>query len=136
MVLQQALAADNGQGAITAATDIQTSIERVDMSRLTGDAHTLWMKTLPVMKDALARIAGSGDLQVQREGFYPLSQQIILLSKWFGALGVDAVFVMHCPMAFDNRGASWLQDNENLKNPYFGATMLQCGSVEEVIPSR
>jgi Cu(I)/Ag(I) efflux system membrane fusion protein len=120
---------------MTAATDMQKAIAEVDMSLLAGDSHDLWMKALPIMKEALTKIAGSHDLQVQREGFSPLSQQVIALSKQFGALGVDSVFVMHCPMAFDNRGAFWLQDNEDLKNPYFGEMMLQCGSVEEVIPA-
>ena len=70
------------------------------------------------------------------EGFLPISQQAISLSQALGAVGADTVFVMHCPMAFDNRGASWLQGNEDLRNPYFGDMMLKCGTVEEVIPSR
>ena len=36
-------------------------------------------------------------------------------------------------MAFDNRGAQWLQNSQELRNPYFGQTMLKCGSIEEVI---
>ena len=35
-------------------------------------------------------------------------------------------------MAFDFRGASWLQEEGELANPYFGAEMLRCGSVERV----
>jgi Cu(I)/Ag(I) efflux system membrane fusion protein len=30
-------------------------------------------------------------------------------------------------MAFDNKGAYWLQDSEEIANPYFGAAMLRCG---------
>jgi Cu(I)/Ag(I) efflux system membrane fusion protein len=36
-------------------------------------------------------------------------------------------------MAFDNKGAGWLQLNDQTRNPYFGAQMLQCGGVQEVI---
>jgi Cu(I)/Ag(I) efflux system membrane fusion protein len=32
-------------------------------------------------------------------------------------------------MAFDGRGASWLQADEEIQNPYYGAAMLRCGSV-------
>jgi Cu(I)/Ag(I) efflux system membrane fusion protein len=32
-------------------------------------------------------------------------------------------------MAFDNKGASWLQKDEDIRNPYFGAAMYKCGEV-------
>jgi len=136
LALQKALADDNGQAAITAATDMRKSLDAVDMSLFDTTTHALWMKAQPIIKSALPKIASTQDLQAQREGFLPISQQVISLSQALGAVGADTVFVMHCPMAFDNRGASWLQDNEALKNPYFGAAMLRCGTVEEVIPSR
>ena len=36
-------------------------------------------------------------------------------------------------MAFDNRGAYWLQEDETVLNPYFGAAMLRCGEMKEVL---
>jgi hypothetical protein len=36
-------------------------------------------------------------------------------------------------MAFDNRGAQWIQEAETIENPYFGAAMRTCGSIEEVV---
>jgi Cu(I)/Ag(I) efflux system membrane fusion protein len=35
-------------------------------------------------------------------------------------------------MARDGEGAYWLQDNDDLLNPYFGSSMLYCGSVREM----
>ena len=32
-------------------------------------------------------------------------------------------------MAFDDKGAAWLQAGETIANPYFGASMLRCGVV-------
>ena len=32
-----------------------------------------------------------------------------------------------CPLAFIVRGATWIQDSDDLLNPYFGAAMLKCG---------
>jgi len=37
----------------------------------------------------------------------------------------------YCPMAFDNNGAYWLSFEREIKNPYFGSKMLNCGSVED-----
>ncbi len=131
--LQKTLADDSPGRAKKAVSDVQKAVMSVDMSLFIGDTHGKWMKALPIIKDSLAKMADADDLQVQREGFFPLSQQMIGLSKTFGALGAGTVYIMHCPMAFDNRGASWLQDNEDLVNPYFGDMMLKCGTVEEVI---
>jgi Cu(I)/Ag(I) efflux system membrane fusion protein len=34
-------------------------------------------------------------------------------------------------MAFNNEGAYWLSDSEQIRNPYFGDKMLTCGVVKE-----
>jgi Cu(I)/Ag(I) efflux system membrane fusion protein len=34
-------------------------------------------------------------------------------------------------MAFNNKGAYWLSNEREIKNPYFGSEMLECGSVED-----
>ena len=41
------------------------------------------------------------------------------------------LYLMHCPMVYGDRGADWLQNNDSLRNPYFGAAMLKCGQVKE-----
>lgn len=39
------------------------------------------------------------------------------------------VYRIHCPMAFDNKGADWLSPDDRVLNPYFGNKMLRCGEV-------
>jgi Cu(I)/Ag(I) efflux system membrane fusion protein len=34
-------------------------------------------------------------------------------------------------MVYGDRGADWLQDDDQLLNPYFGSMMLKCGEVKE-----
>jgi len=36
-------------------------------------------------------------------------------------------------MAFDNRGAPWLQNFKQIDNPYFGASMLRCGEIKKTM---
>ncbi|MCK4889637.1 MAG: DUF3347 domain-containing protein, partial [Candidatus Aminicenantes bacterium] len=37
------------------------------------------------------------------------------------------------PMAFDNKGAFWLQKGQDVRNPYFGESMLTCkDSIEKI----
>jgi len=39
-------------------------------------------------------------------------------------------------MAFNNKGADWLQIDEDIRNPYFGASMYKCGQVIDVIGTK
>ena len=36
-----------------------------------------------------------------------------------------------CPMYNDNKGAIWLSESKEIKNPYFGKSMSTCGTVKE-----
>lgn len=64
------------------------------------------------------------DLRVQ---FKPLSKLMIDFATAFGPFE-QPVFVQHCPMADQNKGADWLSVQKNIRNPYFGDAMLTCGS--------
>ena len=54
----------------------------------------------------------------------------------FGALRAaelknGGVYRQYCPMAFNDKGAFWLSDVTDIKNPYFGKKMLECGEVTD-----
>ncbi|MEQ9424315.1 MAG: DUF3347 domain-containing protein [Cyclobacteriaceae bacterium] len=76
-------------------------------------------------------IASTDDLKAQRTAFKSVTDQLIESFK-NGDLD-DSVYVQHCPMAFNNTGASWLSTSEEIFNPYFGNMMLKCGFVKETI---
>jgi len=40
------------------------------------------------------------------------------------------LYLSFCPMAFEGKGGYWVQDSEAIKNPYFGAKMLECGEIQ------
>ncbi|MEA3224871.1 MAG: hypothetical protein U9Q07_02900, partial [Planctomycetota bacterium] len=54
----------------------------------------------------------------------------------FGIPQGKTLYKTYCPMAFDDKGADWLQLDEDILNPYFGASMLLCGEVKEVIGNK
>lgn len=68
-----------------------------------------------------------------RAGFYPLSKTLTRIIETFGSGKTKPLFVQFCPMAFGNKGATWLADSEKINNPYFGAMMLNCGEVRRQI---
>lgn len=72
-------------------------------------------------------------LAEQRAAFVPLSEAMIALVAGARLPAGPALYVMHCPMAFDDRGARWLQDEPTLANPYYATQMKRCGEVVERI---
>ena len=83
------------------------------------------------LKSLAEQISEADDLEVQRTYFSQFTQQIEPLFKQNLAGGT--IYKQHCPMAFDNTGANWFSDVEQVRNPYFGEKMLKCGKVTEVI---
>lgn len=79
---------------------------------------------------ATQKIAATDNLKRQRKAFSDLSNEMETLLK--GTVTSGKIYKDFCPMAL-NGGAYWLSSIENIRNPYYGARMLSCGKVEEVI---
>jgi len=131
--LQNALAGDDKDGAARAAGEALDALSAVDMTLLSGDAHNVWMSSSPEMKTALNKIKQAQAIEPMREGFEKLSNELIATAERFGTYKVKALYKFHCPMAFNNKGADWLQTDRDTRNPYFGAAMPKCGQVVGVI---
>ena len=71
----------------------------------------------------------AGKIKHQREHFDMLSKDMYDLVKKFGA--GEKIYVDFCPMYNDNKGATWLSETKEIKNPYFGKDMNTCGEVKE-----
>lgn len=79
-----------------------------------------------------AKIAATGDIDTQRKLYSDLSNDLIARVKRSG-LSAGEVYVEYCPMAFNDKGASWLSNKKEIRNPYFGESMLTCGEIKETI---
>lgn len=80
----------------------------------------------------VAKIGSAADIDAQRVVFAALSTNFIERVKASG-LNSGEVYVEYCPMALNDKGASWLSNQKEIKNPYFGESMLTCGEVKETI---
>ncbi|WKN40772.1 DUF3347 domain-containing protein [Tunicatimonas pelagia] len=84
------------------------------------------------VQQSAKQIATVTDLDTQRMYFDSLSVHLYeLLETQDG--GNKTLYKQYCPMAFNDRGAYWLSNAEEIRNPYFGDDMLKCGRVEETI---
>lgn len=83
------------------------------------------------LNESLNTIASTDDIEAQRVAFETLSMNLYDVAKGGGA-GIT-IYKQYCPMAFDDKGAFWLSSEKQVLNPYFGASMLRCGKVQEEI---
>ncbi|RPD43506.1 DUF3347 domain-containing protein [Paracnuella aquatica] len=79
-----------------------------------------------------AKITAASDLKAQRTAFSSLSNDMIAMVKQSG-LSSGELYLEYCPMALNDKGASWLSSEKKIENPYFGDEMLTCGEVKETI---
>jgi Cu(I)/Ag(I) efflux system membrane fusion protein len=128
--VQTALSLDSDEDAKGAAKDFCKALEAVDMSFLQGAAHQTWKKELEDITKSARRIVAAVDIEKARSAFALLSESMIGVARRFGA-GSEEVYRFHCPMAFNNRGADWLQNDQKTANPYFGSAMFRCGVLKE-----
>jgi Cu(I)/Ag(I) efflux system membrane fusion protein len=80
-----------------------------------------------------SRLSISKDLKTAREDFSHVSA---LLYRELSASAENLkrpVYRFFCPMAFDDKGAYWLQEGNQTQNPYFGSVMPKCGELKETI---
>ncbi len=130
--LKNALVASDAEQAATAAKQTQQALEKVEMTLVAGKAHQQWMDYLNAMEETLITIGQNTTLDAQRTAFALLSTVLYQSIRQFGVTGLDAYY-QYCPMANDNQGAYWLSASKKIRNPYFGDTMMSCGSVKETI---
>ncbi len=129
--IHQALSQDSLAEACAGAEALVKELKKPDRALLKGDAHTIWIDELKAMSKAGQGLQGATDIHRARELYFNLSESLIGVAKRFGVSGAVPVRRFHCPMAFDFRGADWLQSGEEVENPYFGSTMFRCGTLDE-----
>lgn len=111
LMIQAALAKDSLKGVDENASAIAKAVKGDEMKMLSPDVAT--------EAETLAKAA---DLSAARAAFKPLSNSLIKYLADHKA-GVGTYHEAFCPMA----GASWLQTEKDIKNPYMGTAMSSCG---------
>ncbi len=133
--LKNALVASKADQAKSAATGLD-SITRSFKTMLEKDP-TNFTTLKPFLDTILLQCQYSSSVkdetcEKQRLAFGPLSSALFGLLKNVDLKNVR-IYREYCPMAFNDKGAHWLSDDSDIKNPYFGKKMLECGEVTDVI---
>ena len=83
------------------------------------------------LKKDTKTIADSKDIIKQREAFASLSDKLYTLVK-AGKPGTT-IYYQFCPMYNSGKGGYWLSKDSEIRNPFYGDMMLNCGSTKETI---
>ncbi len=130
-LLKDALVKTDAGAASSNAAQLAKAIKAVEMTKLSTGEHTVWMS---VMKDLISnaeKVATAKGISTQRGLFALLSKNMYELAR---VSKQDAsVYYQYCPMYNNGKGANWLSKENAVKNPYYGAQMMTCGSTVETI---
>ena len=130
--LKNALTTDNGNDAATAGKQLHEAVLKLDNASFTADQKKVYDDVKDDIKEHAEHIStNAGKIAHQREHFDMLSKDMIDLVKVVKPS--QTLYKDHCPMYNDNKGADWLSEVKDIKNPYYGKKMLECGEVKEEI---
>ncbi len=134
LAIQKALAADDFSTAQQFLASLETRVTTAKEANISERASQVWQKEKANLLKLIQQLKQVKDIKAMRGEFKPLSEEIGVLAKSFGFGEAGPIYELHCPMAFQNKGAIWYQDNDQVRNPYFGKGMLGCADrVEKVI---
>jgi hypothetical protein len=112
--VQAALASDKFEGVAVNAKAI-------------GAVAATLGKDAEVLASTAKKLESANDIAAARTAFGDVSAALVAYAeKTKSDLGAD-VRVAYCPMV----NKPWLQKDKEIKNPYYGAAMLSCGSFKK-----
>lgn len=132
--LHAALAGDDLDAARAASGELRKATAALGEAEFAEAGREPWTKLVATVSEATSEIEKAPEIDGVRAEFEKISLASESALRVLGS--TTPMHVMHCPMAFDGRGARWLQSSKELLNPYFGDAMLRCGSTLEVLKPR
>jgi Cu(I)/Ag(I) efflux system membrane fusion protein len=112
LAMQEALAGDNLAGAQVRARTLEDDLRG------------------GVLEAVVSGIAAAETIETARDWFARFSQVMVAAGER-GELGAGrSLYRVVCGMALSMKGAEWVQATAEIRNPYFGAEMLECGTIE------
>lgn len=133
--LSGALVKADTQSADMAAAVLKAHLESLPFQRSGADStrqSILSAATGDITAELDGMLMQKGGLDARRTAFKAVSDMLYDVIQSAG-LKSTTVYRQYCPMAFNDRGAHWLSDKQEILNPYFGDEMLHCGTVTDTL---
>ncbi len=124
--IKDALVNSNAKSAQTSSNELIQNINAVTISGLKLKEKTVFEKQKENLIKSAKKIALTDNIEKQRTAFAELSITTWLLIKIAESVN-QSVYYEYCPM----KKSYWLSTEKEIKNPYYGSSMLTCGNVSE-----
>lgn len=123
--LKDALVDSDAERAAAAAELLKTQAESVEQHNINAETMALWIAFREVISGNAEEITQKENVDDQRYRFEYISDTMIEMVDQFNPVGYE-LFHQSCPMV---RGgtAGWLSRDEQIRNPYHGERMMNCG---------
>lgn len=130
--LKNALVADNSEAAATAGKTLFEDLGKFDQSSIVEAQKQEVIEIIDDAREHAEHIStNSGKMDHQREHFETLSKDV---EDLIAITGTDRkLYQTFCPMYNNKKGAIWLSETKEIKNPYYGSKMMTCGTVQKEI---
>jgi len=132
--LKNALIASDDKKASEAGKKLVNAFTTFDKTSLTSEQLGEYTEIVENAQEQAEHIRdNAGNLFHQREHFEVLGTDVRDLVN---LVGTDrTLYQTFCPMYNNKKGGMWLSEVKEIKNPFFGEKMLNCGSVQsEIMP--
>jgi hypothetical protein len=130
--LKNKLVQDNSDAAAEKAKTLLASLNRFDTKTLNPIQEKEYLEIADDAKEHAEHIGkNAGKIDHQREHFATLSKDINDLITMFGTK--QKLYQDYCPMYNDGKGAIWISEIKEIKNPFYGSQMLTCGSLKKTL---
>jgi hypothetical protein len=132
--LKESLVMEDTAKVNAAAASLISHAEGLALNELKGDTTGLIAETAKTFTGTMATsgdaLRKEADLEAKRKEFEIISDAMWSLVRTVKYDG-SQVYYQFCPMAFNDKGAYWLSNSKEIRNPYFGDEMLTCGSTQD-----
>ena len=129
--LKDALVASNTEMAKEKANELNALVAAMQTMNMSPEIKSSWTKVSKSLSENVEKIAKAKAINEQRTHFAALSTNVYDLIK--SDKTSTTMYYAYCPMANKGKGGSWLSLEKDIKNPFYGQSMLKCGSVKETI---
>lgn len=129
---KDALVEDDFSSAKKLNSKMNDQIKGINKSQYNSEVGKIWESFQKELLKSTNTMASAKDIQEMRNNFDELSETMIGMVKSFQLTNKE-LYVLHCPMANNNKGADWLSVSSQVKNPFYGSAMLTCGELKETI---
>ena len=129
------VASESLKAIVQSYVTIQSQLAADKFDDVKGPARAIAAQAVILGKDGprIAKAANAleraADLTAARDAFGALTEAVLTAGKAEGWKDVEGVRLAYCPMV----QKSWLQKDEQIRNPYYGSSMLTCGEFKNLV---